>query len=149
MFGIISNKMKPCTAFSLQMYRHDMRNLLIAGAVVVYLWADSIKWCVRLGGAYLFWVIALGVPSLLIAGAFFFFLLKPHRHPVYRQYLKYFRTIPEGTLAIDTAFYGVSMGFLRGRMFVSGGWTVEKTPFFSKLRPVKDRGETPPGGEPR
>ena len=148
MFGIENNKMKRRTAFSIQMYRQDMRSLLITAAVIVYLWADSIRWCVRLGGEYLFWAIALAVPSLLIAGAYFYFLIKPHSHPVYRQYLKYFETISEGALAIDIAFYGKSMGLLRGRTFVSGGWAVEKTPYFSKLRPAKDAGETEPDGEP-
>ena len=46
MFGIENNKMKRRTAFSIQMYRHDMRSLLITAAVIVYLWADSIRWCV-------------------------------------------------------------------------------------------------------
>ena len=74
-----NNKMKRRTAF-IQMYRHAMRSPFITAAVIVYLWADSIRWCVRLG-EYLFWAIALAVPSLPIAGAYFYFLIKPHSHP--------------------------------------------------------------------
>ncbi len=138
MFGIIKNKAKNHTPFSVQMYRHDMRSLMIAAAVIVYLWADSVKWCVRLGGEYLFWAVALSVPSVFSGGALIFFIFKPHSHPVYKQFLKYFKTIAEGALAIDVAFYGMSMSFLRGRMFVSGIWAVEKSPFFSRLKQASD-----------
>ena len=141
MFDPNKKKLRNVVTFSKQMYNHDMRFLIILTAILLYFFVDSVKWSIQLEGGYLSFTIGLGVITAVLVGLCVLFLVKPFAHPVYRQYLKYFDDIPSGTVEIDLAFVHDKIGFMLGSAHISNQWSVEVSPFFSKLTRLEGKVE--------